>query len=92
MKNVKPSGDRLIVLPLPAEEKTKSGIIIPEQAKDKPSRGTVVSVGPGLTDKPMEYKAGDKIIYSKYAGTELVLDEVDHLMLRMDDVFATYED
>lgn len=92
MQNVKPSGDRLIVLPMPAEEVTRGGIIIPEAAKEKPSRGTIVAAGPGLKGEEMPYKDGDKVLYSKYAGTEFIYNDQPHLILRVADIFATFEE
>ncbi len=86
--NVKPLGDRVLVEPLPAENKTASGIIIPDTAKEKPMKGTVVAAGPGKTDEPMTVKTGDMVLYGKYAGTELTVDGKDYLIMRESDIFA----
>jgi len=72
--NITPLHDRVIVLPAAAEEKTASGIIIPDTAKEKPQRGTVVAAGPGKKDEPMTVKAGDTVLYGKYAGTEISIE------------------
>jgi len=85
---VKPLHDRVIVEPAPAEEKTQSGIIIPDTAKEKPQRGTIVAVGTGKKDEPMTVKAGDKVLYGKYAGTEIQIDGKDYLIMRESDIFA----
>lgn len=86
--NVKPLSDRVIVEPTAAEEKTASGIIIPDNAKEKPSKGTVVAVGPGKKDENMTVKAGDTVLYGKYAGTELKLDGKEYMIMREDDILA----
>ena len=86
--NVKPLGDRVLVEPLPAENKTASGIIIPDTAKEKPMKGTVVAAGPGKTDEPVTVKVGDVVLYGKYAGTELTVDGKDYLIMRESDIFA----
>lgn len=86
--NVKPLADRVLVEPLPAETKTASGIIIPDTAKEKPVKGTVVAAGPGKTDEPMTLKIGDVVLYGKYAGTELNVDGKDYLIMRESDIFA----
>ena len=85
---IKPLADRVLVEPLAAEQKTASGIIIPDTAKEKPQRGKVVAVGKGKKDEPMEIKAGDEVLYGKYAGTEITIDGTDYLMMRQDDIFA----
>lgn len=90
---IRPLHDRLIVKRLNEEEKTKGGIIIPDTAKEKPLEGTVIAVGNGriMEDgkvRPMDVKAGDKILFGKYAGTEMKIDGVEHLILREDDVLA----
>jgi chaperonin GroES len=72
--NVKPLADRVLVQAAPAEEKTAFGIIIPDTAKEKPQRGTVVAAGPGKKDEPITVKVGDTILYGKYAGTEITVD------------------
>jgi chaperonin GroES len=86
--NVKPLSDRVLVQPAPAEEKTSSGIIIPDTAKEKPQRGTVVAVGPGKKDEPMSLKVGDNVLYGKYSGTEISVEGNDYLMMRESDIFA----
>jgi chaperonin GroES len=86
--NVKPIADRVLVEPAAAETTTASGIIIPETAKEKPQRGTVVAVGTGKKDEPMTVKVGDVILYGKYAGTELNVDGKDYLIMRESDIFA----
>jgi len=72
-----------------AEEKTASGIIIPDTAKEKPQEGTVVAVGDGITDKPVTVNVGDKILYGKYSGTEITIDGAEYLIMRNSDVFGT---
>jgi chaperonin GroES len=86
--NIKPLADRVLVEPAPAEEKTASGIIIPDTAKEKPQRGTVVAVGPGKKDEPTTVTVGDTVLYGKYSGTELNVDGVDYLMMRESDILA----
>ena len=86
--NIKPLQDRVLVLPAKAEEKTASGIIIPDTAKEKPMKGTVVAVGNGKVDEPMTVKVGDAVLYGKYAGTELKVDGDEYLIMRESDIFA----
>lgn len=86
--NVKPLADRVLVEPKEAETKTASGLFIPDTAKEKPQAGTVVAVGPGKKDEPMELKEGDKVLYGKYAGTELNVDGKVYIMMRQSDVMA----
>lgn len=86
--NVKPLADRVLVLPAEAEEKTASGIIIPDTAKEKPMRGTIVAAGPGKKDEPTTVKVGDTVLYGKYSGTELQVEGKDYLMMRESDIFA----
>ncbi len=86
--NVKPLHDRVIVQAAPAEEKTSGGIIIPDTAKEKPQRGTVVAAGPGKKDEPVTVKAGDKVLYGKYAGTEIQVDGGEYLIMRESDILA----
>jgi len=90
--NIKPLADRVVVKALPMEEKTKSGIIMPDTAKEKPQEGEVVAVGPGRSEKgervAMDVKAGDRVIYSKYAGTEVKYDGQEYLILRESDILA----
>jgi chaperonin GroES len=85
---IKPLADRVLVEPQAAEEKTKSGIIIPDSAKEKPQRGKVVAAGPGSKDEKMEVKVGDVVLYGKYAGTELSVDGKDYLIMRQSDILA----
>jgi chaperonin GroES len=86
--NVKPLADRVLVKPAEAEEKTASGIIIPDTAKEKPMRGTVVAAGPGKKDEPTTVKVGDTVLYGKYSGTEIQVEGQDYLMMRESDIFA----
>ncbi len=86
--NVKPLSDRVLIEPKEAEEKTASGIIIPDSAKEKPQKGTVIAVGPGSKDEEMQVKVGDVVLYGKYAGTELSVDGKDYLMMRQSDILA----
>lgn len=90
--NLKPLADRVIIKAIPAEEKTKSGIIMPDTAKEKPQEGEIIAVGPGRVEKgdriPMEVKVGDRVIYSKYAGTEVKYDGIEYLILRESDIQA----
>ena len=86
--NIKPLADRVVIEPAPAETKTASGIIIPDTVKEKPQEGTIVAVGPGKKDEPMTVNVGDKVLYGKYAGTELKLNGRDYLIMRESDIFA----
>lgn len=86
--NIKPLADRVLVEPAPAESTTASGIIIPDTAKEKPQRGTVVAVGTGKKDEPMTVKTGDTVLYGKYAGTELSVEGKDYLIMKEADIFA----
>lgn len=86
--NVKPIADRVLVEPAAAEEKTASGIIIPDTAKEKPQRGTVVAVGTGKKDEPMTVKAGDTVLYGKYGGTEITIEGTDYLIMKESDIYA----
>lgn len=85
---IKPLADRVLVEPQEAEEKTASGIIIPDTAKEKPQRGKVVAIGTGTKDETMEVKVGDTVLYGKYAGTELSIDGKDYLIMRQSDILA----
>ena len=85
---IKPLADRVVVKPLEAQEKTISGIIIPDSAKEKPQRGTVMAAGPGTKDDKMEVKVGDVVLYGKYAGTEINLDGKDYLIMKQTDILA----
>jgi chaperonin GroES len=89
--SVKPLADRVLILPAPAEEKTVGGIIIPDTAKEKPMKGEVVAVGQGKEDEEMVLKAGDTVLYGKYAGTDLEIDGKKHLIMRQSDVLAVLE-
>lgn len=86
--NIKPLADRVLVEPAAAEEKTASGIIIPDTAKEKPQKGSVVAIGSGKKDEPLTVKVGDNILYGKYAGTEISVDGKDYLIMRESDIFA----
>ena len=85
---IKPLADRVLIEPAPAEEKTVGGIIIPDTAKEKPLQGTVVAVGGGTKDEEMVLKAGDQVLYGKYAGTELEHEGKKYLIMRQSDVVA----
>jgi chaperonin GroES len=85
---IKPLADRVVIEPAPAEEKTAGGIIIPDTAKEKPLKGTVVAVGDGKKDEPMTVKVGDQVLYSKYAGTEITIDGKEYLIVRESDILA----
>jgi chaperonin GroES len=85
---IKPLADRVLVEPAAAEEKTAGGIIIPDTAKEKPQKGTVVAVGPGKKDEPMTVKNGDSVLYGKYAGTEITIDGTNYLIMRESDIVA----
>lgn len=87
--NFKPLADRVLVKPAPAEEKTASGIIIPDSAKEKPQRGEIVAVGTGKKDEPLTVKVGDVVLYGKYSGTEISIEGVDYLMMKESDIFGT---
>ena len=86
--NIKPLADRVIIAPAAAEEKTAGGIIIPDTAKEKPQKGTVVAVGPGTKDNPITVKAGDAVLYGKYSGTEISYEDIDYLIMRESDIVA----
>lgn len=86
--NIKPLADRVVVEAAAAEEKTASGIIIPDTAKEKPQKGKVVAVGNGKKDEPMTVKVGDTVLYGKYSGTEVSVDGKDVLIMRESDIFA----
>lgn len=86
--NIQPLADRVLVEPAPAEEKTASGIIIPDTAKEKPQKGQVVAIGSGKTDEPLTVKVGDTVLYGKYSGTEISVEGSDYLIMREADIFA----
>ena len=93
--NLKPLCDRVVIKQLEAEETTKSGIVLPSQAKEKPQQAEVIAVGPGGVvdgkEIKMEVKAGDRVIYSKYAGTEVKLDEEEYIIVKQSDILAIVE-
>lgn len=88
--NFKPLADRVLVEAAPAEQKTASGIIIPDTAKEKPLRGTVVAVGPGKKDEPMSVKTGDSVLYGQYSGTEIKIDGTTYLIMRESDIYGIF--
>ncbi len=93
MASLKPLGDRVVVKPKAKEDVTKSGIVLPDTAKEKPQEGIVIAVGPGQrTDKgnilPLDVKEGQTVIYAKYSGTEIQIEREDHLILRESDILA----
>jgi chaperonin GroES len=90
---IKPLGERVVIKPLPREEISKGGIVLPDTAKEKPQEGEIIAVGPGKLSEDgkriaMEVKVGDKVVYSKYAGTEFKLDEEEVVILRESDILA----
>jgi chaperonin GroES len=85
---IKPLADRVLVQPAEAEVKTASGLYIPDSAKEKPQKGTVVAVGNGKIDEPMTVKVGDTVLYGKYSGTELSVEGSEYLIMRESDIFA----
>lgn len=90
---IKPLNDRVLVMRVDPEQKTKGGIIIPDTAKEKPQEGKVVAAGPGKRADdgkriPLEVKAGDRILFSKYAGTEISIEDVEHIVMKEDDILA----
>ncbi len=96
MASLKPLGDRVVIMPTPKEEQTKSGIFLPDTAKEKPQEGKIIAVGSGrLTEKgdriPMELQEGMKVLYAKYAGTEFKVDGEEYLILSEKDVLAIVE-
>ena len=93
---LRPLGDRCVIQPTPREEMTKSGIVLPDTAKERPQEGTILSVGPGRTlddgkREPMEVSKGEKVLFQKYAGTEFKLDDEDLLILSQKDILAVLE-
>tara|TARA_E500000178_G_C16822042_1_gene661970 strand:- start:8 stop:277 length:270 start_codon:yes stop_codon:yes gene_type:complete len=86
--NIKPLHDRVLVEPAAAEKTTAGGIIIPDTAKEKPQKGTIVAVGPGKKDDPTTVNVGDTVLYGKYSGTELQVEGNDYLMMRESDILA----
>ena len=93
---LRPLGDRVVIQPTPREEMTKSGIVLPDTAKEKPQEGTIIAAGPGrLTDEgtrePMDVKEGDKVLYAKYAGTEFKVEGDEYLIVSQKDILAIVE-
>ena len=86
--SIKPLADRVLIKPADAEAKTASGIIIPDSAKEKPLKGEVIAAGKGTKDEEMVLKEGDQVLYGKYAGTEIELDDTKYLIMRQSDVLA----
>ena len=86
--NFKPLADRVLVEPEAAEEKTASGIIIPDTAKEKPQKGKIIAIGDGTTDHKMNVKVGDRVLYGKYSGTELTIEDTDYLIMKESDIFG----
>jgi len=85
---LKPLADRVLIEPAPAEEKTASGIIIPDTAKEKPLKGKVIAAGPGKTDEKMTVKAGDTVLYGQYSGTEIKMEGKTYLIMRESDIYG----
>ena len=93
---IKPMGDKILVLRVDQEKKTAGGIIIPDTAKEKPQEGKVIAAGPGKMGDdgkrtPLEIKKGDRVLFSKYAGTEIKIDGVEHIFMREDDILGVLE-
>ncbi|WP_027356595.1 co-chaperone GroES [Desulfofundulus thermocisternus] len=93
---IRPLGERVVVKPLPSEEKTKGGIVLPETAKEKPQEGEVIAVGPGRlldngTRVPVDLKVGDRVLFSKYAGNEVKIDDEEYLIMREADILGVIE-
>ena len=86
----KPLADRVLIEPAPAEQKTASGIIIPDTAKEKPLNGKIVAVGAGKKDEPITVKVGDSILYGQYSGTEIKIDGKTYLIMRESDVYGVF--
>jgi chaperonin GroES len=86
--NVTPLADRVLVEPAAAETKTASGLYIPDSAKEKPQKGTIVAIGTGKKDEPMTVKVGDTVLYGKYSGTEITVEGTEYLIMREADIFA----
>ena len=85
---LKPLGTRVVVEPKEAETKTAGGLYIPDNAQEKPQQGTVIAAGPGAKDEPMEVKAGDMVLYGKYAGTEVTVEGKKYLIVKQSDILA----
>jgi chaperonin GroES len=93
---LRPLGDRVVIKPTPREEMTKSGIVLPDTAKEKPQEGTIIAAGPGRFNEegdrePMDVKEGDKVLYAKYAGTEFKIEDEDLLIVSQKDILAVVE-
>ncbi len=86
--NIQPLADRVLIQPAEAEQKTASGIIIPDNAKEKPQRGKVIAVGKGTKDHEMTVKVGDQVLYGKYSGTEIQLDGEQYMIMKESDIYA----
>ncbi len=86
--NFKPLADRVLVEPAAAEEKTASGLYIPDTAKEKPQKGTIVAIGTGKPDEPITVKEGDTVLYGKYSGTEISIDGTDYLIMKENDIYG----
>ncbi|MEO9485416.1 MAG: co-chaperone GroES [Ekhidna sp.] len=86
--NFKPLADRVLVEPAAAEEKTASGIIIPDTAKEKPQKGQIVAIGTGKKDEPINVKVGDQVLYGKYSGTEITIDGKEFLIMKEADIYG----
>ena len=84
----KPLADRVLVEPAAAEEKTASGIIIPDTAKEKPQQGKIVAIGTGKKDEPINVKVGDQVLYGKYSGTEVTIDGTEYLIMKEADIYG----
>ena len=96
-KKLRPLGDRVVIKPIAREDMTKSGIVLPDTAKEKPQEGIILSAGPGKIDEngkrePMDVKVGDKVLYAKYAGTEFKIEGDDLLIVSQKDILAIVED
>lgn len=86
--NFKPLADRVLVEPAAAEEKTASGIIIPDTAKEKPQQGKIVAIGTGKKDEPINVKVGDQVLYGKYSGTEVTIEGKEYLIMKESDIYG----
>lgn len=84
----KPLADRVLIEPAPAEQKTASGIIIPDSAKEKPLKGKIIAAGPGKADEPMTVKVGDDVLFGQYSGTEIKLDGTTYMIMRESDIYG----
>lgn len=91
MSTLKPLSDRVLIEPTPVEEKTASGIIIPDAAKEKPLQGVIVAVGDGKKDEPMTVKVGDVVLYGQYSGTEIKIDGKSFLIMKEADIYGVFQ-